>query len=176
MLNKEADFRQESVLDVAKKMCLAARTAPKAKGLDLLELAVLTGDSILKLSNKMKGIGEKESHQTFLRDAESIKNAQAVVLIGTRIKTIGLKYCSFCGYQDCAANEAAGAICVYNPGDLGIAIGSAVSIAEDHRIDNRIMYSAGKAAVEAQLLGEEVRIAFGIPLSVSGKNPFFDRK
>ena len=30
--------------------------------------------------------------------------------------------------------------------------------------------------LEMNLLGEDVRIAFGIPLSVSAKNPFFDRK
>ena len=67
-------------------------------------------------------------------------------------------------------------MCAYNTGDLGIAIGSAVSIAMDHRVDNRIMYSAGKAAVDMKLLGEEVKVAFGVPLSVSAKNPFFDRK
>jgi len=38
------------------------------------------------------------------------------------------------------------------------------------------MYSVGQAALEMNLLGEDVRIAFGIPLSVSAKNPFFDRK
>jgi uncharacterized ferredoxin-like protein len=39
-----------------------------------------------------------------------------------------------------------------------------------------VMFSAGKAAVSLGLLGAEVRVAYGIPLSVSGKNPFFDRK
>jgi uncharacterized ferredoxin-like protein len=59
--------------------------------------------------------------------------------------------------------------------DLGIAIGSAVSVAADHRVDNRVMYSIGKAAKELKLLGEEASIIFGIPLSASGKSPFFDR-
>jgi len=48
-------------------------------------------------------------------------------------------------------------------------------VAMDHRIDNRVMYSAGKAAIEGGFLSEEVIVAYGIPLSVSGKNPFFDR-
>jgi uncharacterized ferredoxin-like protein len=38
------------------------------------------------------------------------------------------------------------------------------------------MYSAGKAAIELGLLGTEVKVAYGIPLSATGKNPFFDRK
>ncbi|MDD4179322.1 MAG: ferredoxin domain-containing protein, partial [Candidatus Margulisbacteria bacterium] len=91
-------------------------------------------------------------------------------------KTMGLRYCSFCGQPDCAAAEKAGVICAYNSGDLGIAIGSAVSVAMDRRVDNRVMYSVGKAAIELKLLGEEVVIAYGIPLSASAKNPFFDRK
>lgn len=43
-------------------------------------------------------------------------------------------------------------------------------------IDNRIMYTAGIAAKEMGLLGQDVRIILTIPLTVTGKNPFFDRK
>ncbi len=175
MIKKEEQFRAEAAQAAAEAICLAARTAPKGRGLDLLEIAVISGDTIEKLSWKMKEIGERETHSTFLRDAESIKRAQAVVLIGTKLKTIGLKYCSFCGFPNCAETEKAGAICALNAGDLGIAIGSAVSVAEDHRLDSRVMYSVGKASIELALLGPEVKIAYGIPLSVSGKNPFFDR-
>lgn len=173
---KEEEFRIEAIKKVAEEMCLAARTAPKARGMDLLEMAALAGDDIFKISAKMKEIGERESHHTFLRDCENIKNAQAIVVIGTKRKAIGLKYCAFCGWPNCAEAEKAGAICAYNTGDLGIAVGSAVSVAMDHRVDNRVMYSIGKAVVEMKLLGDEVVVAFGIPLSVSGKNPFFDRK
>lgn len=175
MIKNEEDLRSETVLISAKAMALAARTAPKARGLDLLEIAVLAGDDILKLSEAMKKIGERETLPGFLRDSENIKKAQAMLLIGTKKKTAGLKYCSFCGFKNCQAAEQAGAICVYNTNDLGVAVGSAVSVAMDHRIDNRVMYSAGKTAVEIGLLGNEVAVAFGIPLSVSGKNPFFDR-
>lgn len=175
-IKKEEEFKKEAILRMAEQMCLAARTAPKARGLDLLEVAVASGDIIEKLSKKMREIGEREQHHTFLRDSENIKSAQAVVLIGTKTRVIGLKYCSFCGWPNCAEAEKAGAVCAYNTGDLGIAVGSAVSIAMDHRVDNRVMYTVGVAAIELKLLGMEVKVAFGIPLSVSGKNPFFDRK
>ncbi|MFA6431411.1 MAG: DUF2148 domain-containing protein [Candidatus Margulisiibacteriota bacterium] len=173
---QDKEFMEKAIISIAEGMCLAARTAPKAKGIDLLETAIFISDDILKLSSKMKEIGERESNQTFLRDSENIKSAAAVVIIGTKKKAIGLRYCSFCGWPNCAESEKAGAVCAYNSGDLGIAIGSAVSFAMDHRVDNRVMYSVGKTIVENKLLGDEVVIAYGIPLSVSGKNPFFDRR
>lgn len=175
-MRKEEEFKIEAVEKVAEEMCLAARTAPKARGMDLLEVAILKGNDIKNISAKMKEIGEREKHNTFLRDAESVKNAQVIVVIGTKRKIIGLRYCGFCGWPTCDEAERAGAICAYNTGDLGIAVGSAVSVAADHRIDNRVMYTIGKATLDMKLLGEEVVVAFGIALSVSSKNPFFDRK
>lgn len=58
--------------------------------------------------------------------------------------------------------------------DLGIAIGSAVKVASELNIDNRIMYSVGLSAMEMGLLkADDIQ---GIPLSIKGKNIFFDRK
>lgn len=173
---KEQDFKFQTILKIAQEMCLAARTAPKAKGIDLMEIAILANEEIKSISAKMLEIGKREDHPTFLRDGENILSAEAIVILGTKRKTIGLRFCGFCGYPNCAEADKNNAICVYNPGDLGIAIGSAVSVAMDHRIDNRVMYTVGKAVVEMGLLGNEVKIAFGIPLSVSSKNPFFDRR
>lgn len=175
-MKKEVDFRKDAIIKVAEVMCLAARTAPKAKGIDLLEIIILDGHDIEKLSSKMKEIGDRESHPTFLRDSENVKHAQAIVIIGTKLQTIGLRYCSFCGFANCGACEGAGSICAYNPGDLGIAVGSAVNAAANYKVDNRVMYTAGKASIEAGFFSKDVKIAFGIPLSVSSKNPFFDRK
>jgi uncharacterized ferredoxin-like protein len=58
--------------------------------------------------------------------------------------------------------------------DLGIALGSAVALVSDNRVDNRIMFTIGKAAAALGFLGE-YNLIMGIPLSVSGKSPFFDR-
>lgn len=174
-MRSEESFRLGAIEKIAEEICLAARTAPKARGLNLLEMAILKGNDIEKLSQKMQEIGERENHQTFLRDAKSIKAAAVIILIGTKRQVVGLKYCAYCGQPTCAEAEKAGVICAYNSGDLGIAIGSAVSVAMDHRLDNRVMYSVGKAAIDLQLLGPEVVIAYGLPLSAASKNPFFDR-
>lgn len=64
--------------------------------------------------------------------------------------------------------------CVFDVTDLGIAVGSAVAIAADCRVDNRILYSAGVAAKELGFL-DDCAIIYAVPLSVNGKNIYFDR-
>jgi len=59
--------------------------------------------------------------------------------------------------------------------DLGIAVGSAVSVAADHRIDNRVMYSAGKGALRLGIFPEDIKIIWGIPLSAGAKSIYYDR-
>jgi uncharacterized ferredoxin-like protein len=58
--------------------------------------------------------------------------------------------------------------------DLGIAVGSAVKTASLLNLDNRVMYTAGVAARSLGWVGE-CSVAYGIPVSVTGKNIFFDR-
>ena len=83
--------------------------------------------------------------------------------------------CGICGFEDCGQCRAAGARCVITVSDLGIAVGSAVSKAADMRIDNRVMYTAGKAALKLGFITDDTAICYGIPLSVSNKSIFFDR-
>ncbi len=174
----ENELMQDATLDVAKKMILAARTAPKARGIDNIAMSILTGSDIQALAKTMRDIGEKEDNPIFLRDADNVLNAaQVVVLMGSRIKSLGLKTCGLCGFANCASKDKEPAVpCVFNTGDLGIAVGSAVSVAMDARVDNRIMYTIGVAAREMKLLGKDYKVVYGIPLSATSKNPFFDRK
>jgi len=175
-LLREEEIRKEKVLDVAKAMVVAAKTAPKGHGIDNASLMIVEGDDIKRLSDKTKELGELHKQDFFLRDAENILRADAIVLAGTKIKPMRLKLCGMCGFKNCEAKDNHPNIpCVFNTGDLGIAMGSAVSVAMDHRVDNRIMYTIGQAALALNLLGEEVKIAYGIPLSATEKNPFFDR-
>jgi uncharacterized ferredoxin-like protein len=175
--HSEESIRTETLIAIAKQMMLAARTAPKARGIDNIEIALVENHDIEMISKRMKKIGEESKSPSILRDADNILPAPVMVLLGTKIKTIGLKKCGFCGFKNCEEKEKYHDVpCSYNTGDLGIAIGSAVSVAMDHRVDNRIMYSVGLAVTEMGLLGKDVKIAYGIPLSGTAKNPFFDRK
>jgi uncharacterized ferredoxin-like protein len=174
----EEETRKKVLMDVAEKMMIAARTAPKARGIDNIKTAVIDGEDIMLLHDTMVDmVKSKLAPEFFLRDAENIKNSSAAVLIGTSIKPAGLTACGLCGHGNCAGKaKFEDTPCAFNTGDLGIAVGSAVSVAMDSRVDNRVMYSAGMAARRLKLLGEDIRIIYVIPLSCTGKNPFFDRK
>jgi uncharacterized ferredoxin-like protein len=172
----EEHLKTEAVEDVAKKMMISARTAPKARGKDNIIQMLATGKEVEVIADKMREIGEKAKQDFFLRDADNVLQAQVLFLIGTKIQSLNLKKCGLCGFSNCAAREKKDVVpCAFNTGDLGIAIGSAVSIAAMHHVDNRIMYTVGLAVVDLELLGQEVKIAYGIPLSATSKNPFFDR-
>jgi len=165
------------ILHVAQLMCLAARTAPKARGVDNIVTAIIEGKDKDKLIPLMEKIGRQKNQPHFGRDAKNLEVATIAVLIGTKLEPIGLDYCGFCGVeQTCEDLIKNKGICTYNPLDLGIAIGSAVNVANSHHVDNRVMHSIGYAAIKAGLLPKSTKIAFGIPLSATGKNPFFDRK
>lgn len=164
----------DSVLEAARALALAARTAPKARGVDEIKVITLTGDEKEELAAEMQKIGEATGVDFFPRDAKCVKASLAVVIIGVRNKPRGVPQCGLCGHPDCAANIKANGVCALCTVDLGIAVGSAVSIATDRRIDTRVMFTIGKAAVSLGLL-KDTQQAFGLPLSISGKSPFFDR-
>ncbi|MFZ5986743.1 MAG: ferredoxin domain-containing protein [Bacillota bacterium] len=171
----EENIKRNTLLDIAKRMLVAARTAPKGKGVDNLVLSLAEKDEIENIAAVMKKmVDEGKAADFFNRDADNILQSEILVLIGTKIKPVGVKYCGLCGYTDCdEKNNYPSHPCSFNTGDLGIAIGSAVSVAIDARVDNRIMFSVGKAVKEMGLLGEDAKIIYGIPLSCTGKNPVF---
>ena len=88
MIQNERDIRHEHVLDVARQMMTAARTAPKGKGVDIIEVALVTGDDVKVLSDKMVAMVEEHGMKFFLRDADNILSAEGIVLIGTHEQDI----------------------------------------------------------------------------------------
>jgi len=174
----EETIREEAVLGMTRQILTAARTAPKGRGIDNTVMAMVDKDGIKEISDKLFEMVERDNLPPFFRrDAGNILSAQAMIIMGTRIEPLNLPACGMCGFRDCdEKRKHPDNPCVFNTGDLGIAVGSAVSKAMDLRMDNRIMYTVGQAVLEMKLLGEDVKIAYGIPLSVSAKSPFFDRK
>ena len=177
MLYTSKEAEQAAVLQVANAMCAAIRTAPKAKGQDYLDCCIVTGKEQAELARKMDELSKAYDAAFLMRDAGNIRTRNAVVLVGVKNVRRGLgSLCGYCGFDDCAACTEAGAECVYGPMDLGIAVGSAVAVAANAHVDNRIMFSAGRAAMELGFLGSDYGCMVAIPLSVSGKSPYFDRK
>ena len=166
MIQNERDCRHEHVLGVARQMMTAARTAPKGKGVDVIEAALVTGEDLKKLSEKMNAMAEELGMKFFLRDAANVLQAECVVIIGTREQAQGLN-CGHCGFPTCAGRTE-GVPCALNTVDVGIAVGSACATAADMRVDTRVMFSAGLAAQRMNWL-KDCKTVFAIPVSASSK-------
>ena len=151
MILTSEDSEQDALLQVAKLMVVAARTAPKAQGEDKIKAAIITGKEKDELAVAMEKNGRT-------RDAKNVRDSEAVVLLGVEFGTPQEDWINLKGKLI----------------DLGIAIGSAVKVAGELNVDNRVMRSIGVAALQMGLLKADE--AMGIPLSVTGKNIFFDRK
>ncbi|MEM1538042.1 MAG: DUF2148 domain-containing protein [Candidatus Nezhaarchaeales archaeon] len=162
-------------------MLISARTAPKARGVDEIITAIVTDPEKEAMAREMEKLAEN-GDEMFRRDADGVRRSHCVVLIGLRSGTVtGGNDCGACGFKTCeelrraTRIEAAfsGPNCAFRLIDLGIALGSAVKTAATLNVDNRIMYRAGVAARRLKLI--EADVVYGIPLSATGKNIFFDR-
>lgn len=172
-----AGAEEGALMRAAQAMCAAARTAPKACGQDHLATCILTGKEKDDLAAEMDRLGDELGAGFFHRDAQNVRDSYLIVLIGVDYSQRGLNaVCQLCNNADCSETAAKDAVCVFDPLDLGIALGSAVGLAADMRIDNRILFSAGKAALSAHIFPEEIRLVMGIPLSCNGKSLYYDRK
>jgi uncharacterized ferredoxin-like protein len=168
------ELARDALRESAGLMGAAARTAPKARGVDNLIVKILTADERGRLAAKMREIGEKESHPYYVRDAGSVERCEYILVIGTKKMSLGLN-CGYCGYPTCEALTETDGVCAFNSLDLGIALGSAAATAAALHVDNRLMITVGRSAIQCGFLGEGAIQAIGIPLSATGKNPFFDR-
>lgn len=175
MTIKSADAEKRAAFAVADLMAAAARTAPKGCGIDEIEVVIVDGKDKDALANHMKDIGKEVGEDFYIRDGINVDNSHCVVLVGVKNAPLGLTNCGLCGFKDCSAMTAGGGHCSFKTVDLGIAIGSMVSIAADNRIDNRVLFSAGKGAMRMNLFSKDVKVTFGIPLAVKGKSVFYDR-
>lgn len=175
MIAKSAEIEERAASSIADLMCAAARTAPKAKGVDNLVTMIVKGREKDQIAEEMSRVAKVSGMQYFERDAKCVEKAALLILMGQKLTPLGVNPCGYCGYEDCGENVKNSGICAIGTGDLGIAIGSAVSVAALHHIDNRVMFSIGRAALNLGIFEEEIQIAYGIPLSISGKSPFHDR-
>ena len=170
----------EAIEVMAKIILTSARTAPKAKGEDEIVTGIVEDQEAL--ANEMEKIAGRDEKLTFFkRDAANVRAAACVILIGLKFKKPAGVNCAACGF-DCGTilkqpkttGDYSGPVCSIRAVDLGIALGSAVSKAKDLAIDNRVMYTVGVAARKVSLIDADV--VLGLPLSITGKNIFFDRK
>lgn len=167
-------------------MALSARTAPKGRGQDSIEIKIVTGDQLRRLAAETHRLSEVLGMKFFARDAGNLEKSDACVIIGCRSEAIVGLDCGGCGFESCKEMLEAqkafasrkkpflGPNCIIKITDLGIALGSAVKTASLHNVDNRIMFSAGVGALSLGWLAG-CHVAYGIPLKASGKSIYFDR-
>ena len=184
---KDEKAELEGLLAVAKAMAVAARTAPKARGVDAIETLIAFDEDLDALAGAMEEHGAKSAmSEIFKRDAESVRKSQAALLVGLqdlRPKKVERPLdCGGCGHGDCSGflrvekregKDFSGPVCLFQAIDLGIALSSASSVAARSHVDNRMMFTMGGPAHKLGWMKSQIII--GIPLSCSGKNIYFDR-
>ncbi|MEM0017306.1 MAG: DUF2148 domain-containing protein [Candidatus Korarchaeum sp.] len=160
------DELREALVQVARLMMISAITAPKARGVDNVICRIIDdGEIISKIADKMEELAS-ELGDVFLRDSRSLRNSEVLLLVGCKMAEAGMKE----RIEGIGITEDV-ALSIIN---LGIALGSAVKTASTLNVDNRIMFTVGKAAKRLGLLDAD--IVLGVPLSVSSKNIYFDRR
>ncbi len=172
----------EGIDTVAQLMAMAAITAPKTRGENFVQVKLLQGAEVQQLGQAMIAFGQKSHKGNFDRDGMNVLNSEAVILIGIKDAEPATLDCAACGYATCSElsaqtpleGEFRGPTCAYRLLDMGIALGSAVKMAGLLNIDNRIMYRAGVVARQIKLVDWD--FVMGIPLSVTGKSIYFDRR
>lgn len=171
----------------AQLMAVSARTAPKAGGKDFLEIVVITqADDLRKIAETMTAYAPRSTNEAFwLRDAANIENSQALLLVGLSKPVTAGYDCGACGSPTCAefaknrklADKEMGYTgphCVMRMIDIGVALSSAAKTASLLNVDCRVQQRVGAAARAVGLIKGEV--VMGIPVSVTGKSIYFDRK
>ena len=177
------DLEKQGVVEAAKMMLVSARTAPKTGGVDDVVTCLVDGEDLEQMAKTMDDIGEERGIEGFHRDANNVRDSDAVALIGVRGNKKYALDCGACGYGTCDdfthADETGGMdfigpTCLFKALDLGIALGSAAKTAGLLNVDNRIMYRIGAAAMKLKML-PEATVIMGIPVSAKGKSIYYDR-
>lgn len=178
---------KETIETVINLMAASAMTAPKAGGKDCLEIVALTNSEDLhKVADEMRKYAHNSSKENYWhRDAVNTENAQGLLLIGLAGPVTAGYDCGGCGYRTCKDFEDSrelkdfemgytGPHCIMRMMDIGVALASAAKQASLFNVDNRVQQRVGAAA---RALGYiDCEVAMGIPVSISGKSIFYDRK
>jgi uncharacterized ferredoxin-like protein len=134
----------------------------------------------------MEEYAPRSTNEAFwLRDAANIGNSQALLLVGLSKPVTAGYDCGACGFPTCAEFAKnrqltdkemgySGPHCVMRMMDIGVALSSAAKTASLLNVDCRVQQRVGAAARAVGLIKGEV--VMGIPVSVTGKSIYFDRK
>jgi uncharacterized ferredoxin-like protein len=176
MIRDVKDIKNEGLKFEASFIMNRMLTAPKARGEDDVRIIFVDGDEKKKLADEMRKMGDETGRAGYIRDAANLDKAAGALILGSRRLVMNLD-CGMCGIPTCTEALKKDINCIYPLVDLGIALGSGVSLAAGLGIDNRVMYTLGNPCIRLKFFNDDnIRAVAGIPLSVSSENIFFDRK
>lgn len=132
---------------------------------------------------------------SWMSDAKTVADSQGLILIAVKGKKTFGANCGCCGFKSCKDfqihisrdrnSSVLGPFCIFKIWDLGIAIASGAKTASMLNVDNRIMYRIGTAVEKLRIfrgsaskkggISNRISPILGLPLSISGKNIYFDR-
>lgn len=181
------DSIRQTIETVINLMAASAMTAPKAGGKDCLEIIAITApDDLQKIADAMRQYAHNSTKENYWhRDADNTESAQGLLLIGLAGPVTAGYDCGGCGYSTCKEFEEgrelqdftmgySGPHCIMRMMDIGVALASAAKQASLFNVDNRVQQRVGAAA---RALGYiDCEVAMGVPVSISGKSIFYDRK
>lgn len=199
----EDEERKQGTLLAARLLAGAAFTAPKAGGVDQIEVEIVYGKAEQDaIANKMEELAKANPKNRlwkpmFKSEAVMVREADCILILGNfrAAQTPIDLACGLCGgvsncdrvYQarvnrygqiDLADSEPRGTIingplCCMRTTDFGFAIGSVLYLANRLFVDARPFMSVG---VAARHLGycPNSEIVVGIPLATLSKNPMVD--
>jgi len=177
------DLKNSALETAVSLMAASAKTAPKSKGKDDLDICYFEDKELQKVTNYM---GTEEFSKNFTGKKEFfldsdilvLKESQGVIAIGVKAKKPLMMNCGKCGCKNCVEflktlKKNKNVNCIFKILDLGFAVCSACKTASELNIDNRVMYDIGEAI--RRLYMQNCDIVLGIALSIKGNNIFFDR-
>ncbi|MEM3424028.1 MAG: hypothetical protein QXE51_05630, partial [Nitrososphaeria archaeon] len=77
-------IKNDSLMEVAKEIALSARTAPKARGMDDITIAILTDEEKEEVAKKLESLANERNLWWFKRDADNVRNSSIVIVFGVK--------------------------------------------------------------------------------------------
>ena len=98
---------RKDVIETANLMVVSAQTAPKSGGVDDILTAIVYGAEVGALAADMEKLAVERKIERWSKQAQEIKGAEAIVLIGVRGAKRYVTNCGACGYKSCDDFEKA---------------------------------------------------------------------
>jgi len=184
------DDRMEAVRIAARLLLASGTTTPRVGGVGECTIHILDDPrDIEDLCQSVEAMaGEKDSWQTFKRDAAMLRDSDAVLVI-TSLRSLTDPAdinCNMCGKLTCEYYRESeilpsepgvaftGPLCAFRANNIAYALDGVINQARTLGIDYGVFWSAGAAAMRMKIVPRDTGFAVAVAISVTEKSPFRD--